>query len=565
MAGPGHLADAILPGDMARFQRLACPSCGGALDVPTQHEQFFTCATCGATLEDTQYAAPTPQVSLSLADLLADNAVDTAALTSYAVRAGRTATRVGKIVAGVTTVAVLGGAGAGAYGIYRAVDTATTVADIDDDGFAMYSFANSALFPGEGATSEVALIVNGPDDAHLLYVDLGAADPVRWDAALGQLLPSDASIASYERIVASSGHVLITVEDGLYAFDRATGTAQYQLGLADSVSNICDECLQVFSDTTAVALTQDGTLRAWDVATGSGGWSVPLPGDVPRQLLNIDGQPGVIVDQPDDRPDGQRAMLTVFDLANGSVLGEQAPRCSGDAFPWPLSAYDHLVPLGGGSYVWLGTCPQRWSPGASAPDWELPSNPLGPSFVSALTGGELLAGERLVFTTDSGVATIDVTDGSLAEIARDEIDRRHLIGVVGDMLVTTEHTSRGSGRWNVAGVDLTDPDGQAAGPAWSLPLEGEPGTDGSITSEEWLVGVTPAGVAVVQLDVDAGTVRTQVVDPATGAASAPAALTLDDMVFAEFVGWRNGNLLLGADNRLLAIDPATATIVTEAP
>lgn len=552
---------------MARFQRLACPSCGGALDVPTQHEQFFKCATCGATLEDTQYTAPTPQVSLSLADVLAENAIDTARLATYAVRAGRTATKLGKLVAGVTTVGVLGAAGAGAYGVYQAVDTATGAASgISGDGFAMYTFTNSAMFPGEGTTTEIATTINGPDDAHLLYVDLGAPEPLRWDAPLGNLLPASATIPSYERIVASAGQVLVTYENKLFAFDRTTGRALYQLGLSDSVSNICRDCLRIFGGRTAVALSEDGTLRAWDAATGGGGWSVPLEGIVPRQLLDIGGNPAVAVDQPDDREDGQDAILTVFDLADGTVLAEQAPRCRAGEYSWmTLHAYDHMIPLGDGSYVWLDDCVQRWMPGASEPAWEIPDDPQGPAYVDSLNGRELLAGDRLVIGASDGVAAISLADGRIVKVRRDEVSRRYLVALIDDIVVSAEYSSRGSGRWSLVGIDLTNPDGQASKPTWSVPLEGDPGEDSMITRLAWLAGVTPAGIAAVQVDPDAGAVRMQMVDPTTGTATVPTSLAIDDLTFAEVVGWRNGNLILGADDKLLAIDPATATIVNQAP
>lgn len=86
-----------------------------------------------------------------------------------------------------------------------------------------------------------------------------------------------------------------------------------------------------------------------------------------------------------------------------------------------------------------------------------------------------------------------------------------------------------------------------------------------ITRLAWLAGVTPAGIAAVQVDPDAGAVRMQMVDPTTGTATVPTSLAIDDLTFAEVVGWRNGNLILGADDKLLAIDPATATIVNQAP
>ncbi|HWL45555.1 MAG TPA: PQQ-binding-like beta-propeller repeat protein [Ilumatobacter sp.] len=547
---------------MARFQRLACPSCGDALDVPTEHAQFFKCATCGATLEDTQYTAPTQQVSVSVADVFAATTLDATALTAYAARAGKVATRAGKVIAAIVTLSVLGSIGAGAYGVYRGVSAGTGVGG--RGGFNMYNFANSALFAGEGSTSEVALAVGGPDKTHLIYVDLGATEQVRWDAALRDLLPTDASIASYERIVASPGQVLLTHHDGLYAFDRTDGTHLYKLGLSDSVTNICADCLRIFGGTRAAILTQDGRLRVWDVATGAEVWNKQLPGAVPRQLLDVGGNPAVAVDQPADREDRQRAVLTVFDIVTGEEVHTQAPRCDTD-FPRTLGAYDQLVDLGASGYVWLGDCPQLWAPGADAPTWLIDHEAAAAIKPATFQPNPVVTAERIVFAVDDGVASMSRADGSFVVVERNELSTLTPVALVGDTIVAAERSSRGSRRWSLAGIDTTNPQGQAMQPAWQLALDGEPGDDGMITATEWIVHVTPAGVVVVQFDVGGGTLRFQVVDPATGIAAAPNTLELGGLMFAEVVGWRDGNLLLGADRHLQAIDPLTATIVAQAP
>lgn len=531
--------------------------------MPANHEQYFKCGTCGATLEDKYYKAPTQTVGVSVADAMAQAGLDQAVLTAYATRAARTASRAGRIVATLATVGVLGGTAVGAWGIYQSVDANLTAGG----GFKMYSFSNSALFPGEGDVSEIAVVIDGPDQEHLIYADLGAEAPVRWNVSLASLLPADASIPSYERIVASPGQVLITYQDRVYAFDRTTGAALYQLDLKDSISNICDDCLRILPGNRAAALSSDGTLQVWDAATGRNGWSMRLRGEAPRQLLDVEGNPAAIVGQPGAGPGEPSALVTVYSAADGSVVHTQAPRCDGEFFSRFISPYDHVVPLARGGYVWLGDCPQRWSAGATEADW-VEVVPLDeaigrPAFDN---GRALVHGEQLVAATDAGYTMIDLGSGQLTNIARDEVTNATPIGVVGNMLVATEQSERGSRRWSVVGVDLTDPGGQAAQASWEFALTGDPGEDGFITDVEWIVGVVPAGVAVLAFDVDgAAGLRTQIVDPASGAASPATATPVTNLRFTEFIGWRDGNVLLGANHRLYAIDPATATVVAEAP
>lgn len=549
---------------MARFQRLACPSCGGALDVPTAHAQFFTCATCGATLEDTQYTAPTQQISVSLADVFANSGIDTANLTAYAERAGRTASTVGKVIGTIVALVVVGSIAVAGLAIFAAVRDVSGV--VGDDGFDMYSFATSTIVAGEGATGEgpvdqVVLAVSGADGMQLVYADLGGEQPVRWTAPLAELLPEDAYLAPYERVVAASDTVMVTHEDGLYAFDRATGATRYQLSLDDSFMNICSNCLRVFDDTTAVALTQDGTLRTWDVATGSGGWSLRLPGDVPRQLLDVAGNPAVITDVSDaGRSDGRTAEMTVYALSSGEVVHTQFPNCA-DSFSGTLRIYDQVVELPDGSYVWLNACIQRWQPGSDTPMWSVDAGDAAVPF-GGLGGDVLVAADRLAFPTAGGLTTLALADGALATTPRTELAALHPVGIAGEVVVSLEQSSRGSRKWSVTGVTV----GDVATPAdWSFALDGAPALDRSITSDDVIVGVTSDGVVLAQFDIDGDALKFQVLDPASGAAAAPATLALGDLMFAHVVGWSGDELLLGADNRLLAIDPVTATIVSEAP
>lgn len=551
---------------MARIQRLACPSCGDALDVPATHEQFFKCATCGATLEDTQYTAPTPQVSLSMADLVAQAGIDQAALTTYTARATRTASRAVKVIVGVTTLGVLGGAAAGAYGIYQAVDTSVNggIGSIggDDDGFGVYGFSKSAVFPGEGSTSQVALVTHGSDGEHAIYVDLGATEPVRWNTAIDELLPDDASIAPYERLIASSDRVLLTFEEHLYAFDRTTGALIYQLGLPDAIVNYCANCLRVVGGDRVAALTAEGTLQVWDAATGNTVWRNALPGDVPRHLLDVAGNPAVVT-RLDDGEYGVR----VFDAATGNVVHTQVPTCTG-AFAARVHAYDGFVELGDGSYIWhdgiSGDCAQRWLPGADAPAWEIAAPPNDAVGQATFADTEpLRVGNTLVMVTDAGLATVDVDTGASRFVDHHEnVDDLDPIAMSGDIVVLTEYYSRGTGKSQLVGVDTSTPEGRVV---WQVALEGSAGADGSITGQEWLVEPTAGGVTVATFDVDGNQISFQHVDPATGISGAPLSIEVDDLMFAEPVGWRDGSLLIGANDHLLAIDPATATVAGQAP
>lgn len=545
---------------MARFQRLACPSCGGALDVPTKHEQFFKCATCGATLEDTQYTAPTQQVSVSLADVFAQAGLNENQLQSYAASATKAASKVALGIGLVVSLLAVGGVGFGVWAATKAVRTSTLGGD--DGGFGIYSFANSELLADDGSIGEIALVTNGADGEHLIYVDLGAEEPVRWNTSIDAILPADASVAGYERLIASPTQVLTTLEDHLYAFDRSTGALTYEHGLPDSVVNYCANCLRVLGDTRVAALTAEGTLQVWDVATGTLAWSVNIPGNVPRQLLDVGGNPAVATET-----DESGGTLTIYDAATGVVAQRQALQCANDPTRH-VAPYDRLIELGTGSYLWLGgifgECWQRWSPGGTAPDWEVPMtlDPATNAPVSLEAEDALVTETTVIVPSGTGFATIGVADGALRLFTRPDAGQIRPIALVGDTAVLIEYNSRGTGKWLLVGVNTADPSGATA---WQLELEGDDGHDGSITSREWVVEATPAGIAIVDFDVNADLIRTRLVNPGTGTAGAPSSLTMDDLVFTELVGWRNGHVVIGADDRLVEIDPATATIVNSAP
>jgi len=523
-------------------------------------------------LQDTQYTQPTPDISVSLADVLARSGFDQTQLTSYTARAAKTAGRAAKVVAGVVSLGVLGGVGAGAWGVYKSIDESIDRAGglgaivSGSGGFDMYSFSNSALLPGEGTVAEVVLITDGPDQEHLVYADLGDADPVRWDTSLKTLLPPDASIPGYERIVASPGQVLITYKDRVYAFDRATGTPLYQVELRDSVMNICTDCLRALAGDRVAALSSDGTLQVWDAATGQNGWKLRLPGDAPRQLLDVGGNPAVIVGQPDAADGEPTALVTVYSAADGTVVHTQAPSCDDGAWRRYIRPYDHVVTLADGGYVYLGACPQHWSPGADEPDWKVSVGLATAIGLPAFDNGRaLIAGDVIVAATDAGVATVDLSDGTIVEVPRDDVNSVTPIALVGDMIIATEQSSRGSYKWSLVGIDLGDPDGQAQEPVWQVALTGDPGSEGFITDHEWIVGAVPSGIAVIEFDVDASDLSIRIVDPKSGTTTPARVLDLDDLLFADVIGWRNGKALIGADDRIYAIDPATASITASAP
>lgn len=548
---------------MARFQRLACPSCGGALDVPTQHEQFFKCATCGSTLEDTYYTAPTRQVNLSLADVLAQVGLDEHTLPAYTARATKSVSKIARGIGIVVTLLLVGGIGIGVWAATRAVRTGASGGA--DDGFGVYGFANSALVTDDGPVGEVALVTNGPDGERLIYVDLGSDEPVRWNTPIADILPADASVAGYERLIASPTRVLMTFEDHLYAFDRATGSLVYEHGLPDAVVNYCENCLRVLGDTHLAGLTAEGTLQVWDVATGARRWSTNVPGDVPRHLLDAGGNPAVAT-----KTDEHGGAVTVYDVADGTVAHRQPVQCDGER-AGAIHPFDPLVELDDGGYLWLGgispACLQRWSPGGTAPDWNVAAtlDPATNAPVALVAEGAIVRGSTVVLPSRTGFATVDVSTGSVDLFTRPDVSKLRPIALVGDTAVVIEYNSRGTGKWLLVGVDTAASADSASGAAWQFELEGDDGSDGSITDHEWVVESTPAGIAIVEFDVDGGQLRTRLVDPETGIAAAPATLAIDDLVFTQLVGWRNGHVVIGADDRLIEIDPATAAIVQSAP
>jgi len=196
--------------------------------------------------------------------------------------------------------------------------------------------------------------------------------------------------------------VVVPADDGLVAFERATGKARWdtRLGRSTAVRPDIDDAAStpVIAGSTVLTCLSGGVLAAVDAGGGTVRWRAPLAG-------RCDGPPAAAEDTVVatwDPEHGDRAGIAAFDVATGRRLwsaslapgGVSAPAIAGAARRPFAVAVDHdraakAFDLGTGHRVWT-----TGVGGAGSP--EVPPLPLA--------GGRVLVADRLAGLTllDSG-------------------------------------------------------------------------------------------------------------------------------------------------------------------
>lgn len=546
---------------MARVETHACPNCGGALGVPARHDQFFRCSYCGSVLEDTTHQEPTTVLAVARPPA----SVDATRLAAYAA-SGRPAARTGcgagvavgaatLLVGIVVLVVILARHGAGGGGIPGVTET---------PGLGLSSFTSSAVLPSDDETGPdlVTMGYEADSQQRLFYVDLDADEPVRWSVAV------EAEQANlFDRYLAGPGLVYVSVDDTVHAYNRRSGAEAFTVHLADQFQHsVCADCMQLLGPDrdTLVTLTADGTLAAWDAEDGTARWSVRLH-EATRQILDIDGNPGVIDREPDQDP-----MVFVHDATTGTVVAALAVACPGDTFgPDALGVYDYVTPIGGGSFVWIGTspsvaCAQRWDPGALTATWTTPL-PEGGTNIPYDPEDFVVAEGRLLVVQGDTVLSYELATGTPSTFVVPETDLSP-IGARDGVVALQATSTRGTARTSILALDLA-----TGNTKWTFQPEDPPigaTSDLFVTGAGWIAGFVDGGLSVVQYRDEPAELVYQVIPLATGTASAPATVGLGDEDYLSrpsFFGYVGDRLLLAIATEVQVVDPASGEVVDRAP
>ncbi|MCS6911350.1 MAG: PQQ-like beta-propeller repeat protein, partial [Anaerolineales bacterium] len=236
-----------------------------------------------------------------------------------------------------------------------------------------------------------------------------------------QLLWQSESLGSelYETpLLATNELVIVLNKARLIALRRGSGAIAWEAPLSDEVSlNICRECIRLIGD-KVFALSDDGTLQAFEAATGRSLWTFQAIQDTPRGLYVLAGRPAFM-----DRNEKTEGLLYVFDPASGAHQTFK-PECTSDPSFGPRYA-DWTTPLyfapNGDIYMifgWPVLCLQRLDATTGQLVWNTVS-PREGNVQLPSDSAPLITEQALYFANDKTLFAADAATGELRELLTD--------------------------------------------------------------------------------------------------------------------------------------------------
>ncbi len=145
---------------------------------------------------------------------------------------------------------------------------------------------------------------------------------------------------SFEQLVAAGTTGVAITKSAAFGFDLATGQRKWIQTLSNDLAGPCDSSCAVVAGRHVVALSKDGRVQAFDLASGRPAGNTTLESQ-PRDLWVVGDK--VVVDDEVKAPYGHA--LKVIDPATGGTLHSAAPACQvsitdvhADADDWLFSA-----------------------------------------------------------------------------------------------------------------------------------------------------------------------------------------------------------------------------------
>ena len=506
----------------AESQVLTCPSCGGPLPDGGRRVE---CPFCGTVVERPEAGGAPTVVEVSLPDVRP---------------AVRRATRAGCVV----TVAV----------------AAVVVAVV---GIIVWVILSSEGVIGIGPRTVRDVIVpvpsdrTGPPDVIVLtyhindeidtlsYID-GVNHTLRWDS------PPLSEDAYNAVVVVDATQVYVADRARLLALQRADGQLAWETALSDSVGTSCEECLRVLGD-RVVVLSEDGTLQAFESATGRPVWSHRL-NETPRRLMVLNGQPAVLDEISQER---QEVALHVWDPAGGELVQRIAPQCSEEHHTEDLELYSPVVvdPAGDAVYFFYGffiSCVEKWD----TRDWEMlwqtttEDDLYRPEFGPFLAEGVIYAGDA------NRVVAVDIADGFYRRLVDEEDYYLNPLAVRGGVLLVAAERRRGSRRYELWGLDATTGERR-----WQIIFEDEDPIyeAGSWAGNAWAAQFTSHGLVLMHFLEEPPRVVVEKLDPQSGVSSGEVVSDLGEEYWYGVV-WADDAVLLRS-RKLHAIDLVSGEVL----
>lgn len=313
-----------------------------------------------------------------------------------------------------------------------------------------------ALLPGPHGADDVLLSLSGT--GHELGLFDGERRTLRWHAG------SFARPVQRDDVVADATRVFVVDNPRLTALSLKDGVELWQSALLTELSS-CTGCLRVMKD-RVVVLQKDGTIQAFDAASGRVVWSLRLE-RYPRRLFAA-GDALLVEHITLGRH--ERADLDVVDPVDGSTLRTMQPSCLNSAFHRPERPNDGTPLLfdrqGTTMFTVFGLfshCAQAWDVTTAQRRW----NTYLPKWSST---GTAVIGDRalMVQDDDQGVIALDVATGKPRRLVGDAERAYNPVYGQGDEVVVAA-----APRWDESRVALWGVDATTGKQRWQFPLSAQ--------------------------------------------------------------------------------------------
>ena len=514
-------------------QSLVCPSCGAPLKVK-EDQTRVECQYCHATVELPQDEQPPILISPPTIEY------------HYAQPRRRLAWIF------IPVLLLVAGAFALPFILIASDTTRTTT-----PGVSINSIVNARLLPD--ANQVLGITYNSDETRRPALLDFDQSNPLLWQAEpLGE--------ESYKaRFLVVAEQVVVAMDTRLAAFKRTDGSLLWETSLSDQIPVGCDTCLQV-AEGRLFALTQIGTLHAYDLASGQQVWNAGLA-TTPRDLYLFNNSPAVV-----DEVDGLPTIL-VFDPASGQRLQGIAPTCPNYTFdndPQEFGLYDSLWPAAdnGFFYVaygfWEPGCLEKWD----AVTGQRVYQALLPEDVTRNDLLHLDTEEAIYFSPASSGQTwlLETGSGETRQLTDEEDYQTRPVAAQGEVVVIEARRTRGSARYELWGVDAGS--GERL---WQFIPQAEDSFDNtasSIVDADGLFAVhaTEGKLVLLQAFDDPARITLEKLDFQNGVSQGQVSYAVNETsIFSlAVIGWREDQVWLDSDG-ILVLDLSSAKVLYSWP
>ncbi|MBN1936583.1 MAG: PQQ-binding-like beta-propeller repeat protein [Anaerolineae bacterium] len=360
----------------------------------------------------------------------------------------------------------------------------------------------------------------------------------------------------------------------LLAISRVDGQTVWSATLADQVElNLCVDCFRAHEG-RVFALSDDGTLQAYNARTGALLWSYRAEQDSPRGLYLLAGRPAFM-----DRVD-IKGVLRVFDPATGQMQTVQPACASGtdadrpEYADWTTPLY--LSPDEASFYVLFDDsvlCVQRRDSQTLDEAWSTPFA-ARTSYDAAI----LIAPDRVYLSSKSTLASIATADGQLEILHSDPDYDLAPLAVSGDTLIVRAKRTRGSEQWALWGIGAGASVATADGPLWTFDLGDSRPLDkwsGIISDGKsvWMVRPIATGLAVLRVEAAeddvSHAIQLDTLNVQTGAVESTqrVKLGIKTIILSSpaVFGWRGDTMWMSIESQVIGLDVAAAEIIYRWP